>query len=111
MPAIMAMHIFWVLVRKSTARLTMENLTIRPANLSLDKYAQENLMNVLIVVVRYFGGVKSGIGGLISAYKNAADQALTKAIVIEKDVTEKFEILFDYAATSEVMRLVMNLTL
>ena len=40
-PAIMAMHIFWVLVRKNTARLTMENLTIRPANLSLDKYAQE----------------------------------------------------------------------
>ena len=64
------------------------------------------LTNVLIIVVRYFGGVKLGVGGLISAYKLAAEEALNKAIIIEKEVTEPINLVYSYSATPEVMRLV-----
>ncbi len=66
----------------------------------------KELTNVLVVVVRYFGGTKLGVGGLIQAYKLAAAEALNNAIIIEEDVTEKFLIRYPYDETSEVMRLV-----
>ncbi len=58
----------------------------------LGQIRSTNLTDVLIVVVRYFGGVKLGVGGLISAYKAAAEDALKNAIIIEEEVTEKFSI-------------------
>ena len=66
----------------------------------------KNLTNVLIVVVRYFGGTKLGVGGLIQAYKTAAEEALNNAIIIEKEVTESILLRYPYEATPEVMRLV-----
>ncbi|HEY5824494.1 MAG TPA: YigZ family protein, partial [Cyclobacteriaceae bacterium] len=66
----------------------------------------KNLTNVLVVVVRYFGGVKLGVGGLISAYKLAAEDALNKAILIEKEVFKSISLTYDYTSTPEVMRLV-----
>lgn len=72
----------------------------------LGQIRSRDLTNVLIVVVRYFGGVKLGVGGLISAYKSAAEDALTGAFVIEQDVYERVKVLYDYASTAEVMRLV-----
>src|SRR6186713_1623645 len=50
----------------------------------LGQIRSKNLTNVLVVVVRYFGGTKLGVGGLISAYKIAAEEALSKAVIIEK---------------------------
>ena len=62
--------------------------------------------NVLIVVVRYFGGVKLGVGGLISAYKTAAQMALENATIVEKTINKHFIISFGYAHMNKVMRII-----
>lgn len=65
-----------------------------------------NVTNLLIVVVRYFGGVKLGVGGLISAYKTAAQMALENATIIEKTINIHFVITFDYKNMNKVMRVI-----
>jgi uncharacterized YigZ family protein len=75
----------------------------------LGQIRSKGITNVLIVVVRYFGGVKLGVGGLISAYKAAAEDALSKAIIVERELTEQIKLTFDYLMTSEVMLLVKEL--
>jgi uncharacterized YigZ family protein len=62
--------------------------------------------NVLIVVVRYFGGVKLGVGGLISAYKTGAQMALENSEIIEKTIDKHFIIKFDYKNMNKVMRVI-----
>lgn len=62
--------------------------------------------NVLVVVVRFFGGVKLGVGGLISAYRTAAQMALAEAETIEKTIDVSFEITFDYKNMNKVMRVI-----
>ncbi|TDN88698.1 putative YigZ family protein [Salegentibacter sp. 24] len=62
--------------------------------------------NVLIVVVRYFGGVKLGVGGLINAYKTAAQMALEQAHIVTRTIDEVFTISFDYPQMNIVMRLI-----
>ena len=65
-----------------------------------------DLTNVLVVVVRYFGGTKLGMGGLIQAYRESSRQALADARVVEKQITLSFLLHFDYAEMDRVMRLV-----
>lgn len=72
----------------------------------LGQIRSQNLTNVLVVVVRYFGGVKLGVGGLVQAYKTSAADALTKAEIVELEVMELVSLEYDYSATPEVMRLV-----
>jgi uncharacterized YigZ family protein len=72
----------------------------------LGQIRSRNLTNVLVVVVRYFGGVKLGVGGLISAYKIAAENALSNSTVIEKEVLKKYLILYPYVSTRDVMKLI-----
>ena len=62
--------------------------------------------NVLVVVVRYFGGVKLGVGGLITAYKTAAQMALEQAEIIERTIDKHFIITFTYAQMNIVMRII-----
>ncbi|TXI66890.1 MAG: YigZ family protein [Flavobacterium sp.] len=62
--------------------------------------------NILVVVVRYFGGVKLGVGGLISAYKTAAQMALENATIVEKTINKHFIISFGYAHMNKVMRII-----
>lgn len=62
--------------------------------------------NILIVVVRYFGGVKLGVGGLISAYKTAAQMALENAEIIDKTIDVFFKLTFDYKNMNKVMRVI-----
>lgn len=62
--------------------------------------------NVLIVVVRYFGGVKLGVGGLINAYKTAAQMALDASIIIVKTININFLVSFDYKNMNAVMRII-----
>lgn len=62
--------------------------------------------NILVVVVRYFGGVKLGVGGLIQAYKTAAQMALENSRIVEKTVDQIFEIKFDYPQMNVVMRII-----
>ena len=62
--------------------------------------------NTLIVVVRYFGGVKLGVGGLISAYRTTAQMTLEEAKIIEKTINKDFLITFDYKNMNTVMRII-----
>ncbi len=62
------------------------------------------LTNVLVIVVRYFGGTKLGVGGLISAYRIAAQMALENAKIIEKTIDLHYLISFDYKNMNKVMR-------
>lgn len=61
------------------------------------------LTNVLIGVVRYYGGTKLGVGGLINAYRTAAKEALLVADIIHKEVKNWFKIIFDYPDMVDVM--------
>ena len=65
-----------------------------------------DLTNVLVVVVRYFGGVKLGVGGLIRAYRTAAQFALEEADIVSKVITKDLRLTFDYAHMNKIMRIV-----
>lgn len=65
-----------------------------------------DLYNVLVIVVRYFGGTKLGIPGLINAYKTAAKLAIENAVIIEKTISKSFVIAFPYELMNDVMRIV-----
>jgi uncharacterized YigZ family protein len=77
----------------------------------LGQIRSKNLTNVLVVVVRYFGGVKLGVGGLIVAYKTAAEEALSNALIIEEEVTCDLNLNYPYTSTPEVMKLVKDFEL
>jgi uncharacterized YigZ family protein len=62
--------------------------------------------NILIVVVRYFGGVKLGVGGLINAYKTTAQMALEHSKILEKTINIEYLIRFDYKNMNTVMRII-----
>lgn len=62
--------------------------------------------NILIVVVRYFGGVKLGVGGLINAYKTAAQYALESSKIVERTRNLSYLVKFDYKNMNKVMRII-----
>ncbi|GGD97289.1 IMPACT family protein [Planktosalinus lacus] len=64
------------------------------------------ITNILIVVVRYFGGTKLGVGGLISAYKTSAKLTLEASKIIKKTIDVQFEVIFDYQNINKVMRII-----
>ena len=64
------------------------------------------LTNILVIVVRYFGGIKLGVGGLVQAYKTTAQLTLQEAEIEEKLITEELRIRFDYPLMNKVMRVV-----
>ena len=72
----------------------------------LGQINSNGLTDILIVVVRYFGGIKLGTSGLIVAYRTAAAQALAEARVIEKTVDEQVTVAFEYPFMNDVMRIV-----
>ena len=63
------------------------------------------VVNTLVVVVRYFGGTKLGVPGLINAYKTAARLALDEAEIVEEEIRETITFTFDYPDLNEVMRI------
>ncbi len=65
-----------------------------------------DLTNILIVVVRYFGGIKLGVPGLINAYKSATADAIANAEICERLVMAEFRIEFDYSVMNDVMKIV-----
>ena len=64
------------------------------------------LTNVLLVVVRYFGGTKLGVGGLIQAYKTTAKITLEEADIIEEEITEPLKLSFEYKDMNKIMRFI-----
>jgi uncharacterized YigZ family protein len=65
-----------------------------------------NVTNVLIVVVRFYGGIKLGVGGLIAAYRTAAQMALEISDIVEKTIDVRFVVTFGYQHMNKVMRVV-----
>jgi len=72
-----------------------------------------DITNVLIVVVRYFGGTKLGVGGLINAYRTSAQLAIESSTILEKTINIDFKITFEYKNMNKVMRIIKekNLTI
>jgi uncharacterized YigZ family protein len=64
----------------------------------------KDLTNILIIVIRYFGGTKLGIPGLINAYKTAAKEALDQATIVEKTINVRYEIRYGYLSMNDVMK-------
>lgn len=74
----------------------------------LGQIQSKDLTNILIVVVRYFGGTLLGVSGLIGAYRGAAADALANAKIIEKQIKEVYELNFPYAAMNDVMKILKD---
>lgn len=72
----------------------------------LGQIRSRELTNTLVVVVRYFGGTKLGVSGLINAYKTSAAEALDQNEVVEKLITRSVRFKFPYEEMNEVMKLV-----
>ena len=66
----------------------------------------KDVTNVLVVVVRYFGGTKLGVGGLVNAYKTAAQLALESSKIVIKTINTQFQLSFEYAQMNVVMRII-----
>ncbi|GAB2785127.1 IMPACT family protein [Rhabdobacter roseus] len=77
----------------------------------LNTLYSRDLTNVLVVVVRYFGGTLLGVPGLIHAYKTATEQALDQATVVVKYLYDRYELSFTYAHMNDAMRLVKDMEL
>ena len=77
----------------------------------LGQIISNDLTNILIVVVRYFGGVKLGVPGLIRSYKTAALDAISNSEIITKIIKEQFAVSFKYPQMNDVMRLVKEYNL
>ena len=74
----------------------------------LNTLLSKDLTNILVVVVRYFGGTLLGVPGLINAYKMATEEALNNAVIIEKTVNDVYTISFEYLQMNDVMKLVKD---
>jgi uncharacterized YigZ family protein len=77
----------------------------------LGQIRSKNLTDVLLVVVRYFGGTKLGVSGLIAAYKTAAAEALAAGSIAEKRYTQPLPLSFEYTAMNSVMKVVKDFDL
>ena len=75
----------------------------------LGQIQSRNLMNVMVIVVRYFGGTKLGVGGLVTAYKTAASEALSRCGVMKVIVTKSLKMEYNYDQTNDILKLVDDL--
>lgn len=72
----------------------------------LGQINSNELTDILVIVVRYFGGIKLGTGGLIVAYKAAAAEAIAAAAIVERTVDEEVTVCFEYLFMNDIMRVV-----
>jgi uncharacterized YigZ family protein len=68
----------------------------------------KDLTNTLVIVVRYFGGIKLGVSGLQNAYKVAAREALDAAVIEERTVQESFRVTFEYVKMNDIMQILKD---
>jgi uncharacterized YigZ family protein len=74
----------------------------------LNTLLSHDLTQVLVVVVRYFGGTLLGVPGLINAYKTAAQEAISSGNIIEKTINDQYQLQFDYLQLNEVMKVIKD---
>ena len=77
----------------------------------LGQIDSNNLSDILVVVVRYFGGIKLGIPGLIRAYKTSTADAIANNEIIEKTATKRYKVSFGYMSMNDMMKMVKDLNL
>lgn len=105
-----AMLICWERVGRSSVPMTMGNPLRRQENPFSDKSTPTSLTDILIVVVRYYGGVNLGTSGLIVAYREAAADAIAHATVETRQVEEVVTYTFAYPQMNDVMRIVKEMS-
>jgi uncharacterized YigZ family protein len=74
----------------------------------LGQIQSNDLTNILIIVVRYFGGTLLGVSGLINAYRQSAADVITNATIFEKTVNEVYQLKFDYLSINEIMKIIKD---
>ncbi|TWI98058.1 putative YigZ family protein [Mucilaginibacter frigoritolerans] len=74
----------------------------------LNTLLSHDLTNLVVIVVRYFGGTLLGVPGLINAYKTATEEALKLAVIIEKTVNDIYTINFEYLQMNDVMKIIKD---
>ena len=77
----------------------------------LNVLLSKEITNILVVVVRYWGGTLLGVPGLINAYKSATEEALTNAEIIEKTVNDVYQITFGYVQMNDIMKVIKDFDL
>jgi uncharacterized YigZ family protein len=79
----------------------------------LNTLLSRDLTNIVVIVIRYFGGTLLGVPGLINAYKAATEDALKQAVIVEKTVNDIYTIMFEYLQMNDVMKIIKddNLTI
>lgn len=77
----------------------------------LNVLLSKDITNILVVVVRYWGGTLLGVPGLINAYKSATEEALLVSEIIEKTVNEVYQVQFEYIQMNDVMKVVKDFDL
>lgn len=77
----------------------------------LNVLLSKNLMNILVVVVRYFGGTLLGVPGLIQAYKTVTEQALAASEIVSQTLKDVYVVSFNYLAMNDVMKIIKELSL
>lgn len=75
----------------------------------LGQINSNELTNILIIVVRYFGGIKLGTSGLIQAYKTAAAEAISNAEIVTKTVDENLSVVYEFPMMNSVMKVIKDL--
>ncbi len=68
----------------------------------------KDLTNTLVIVVRYFGGIKLGVSGLQNAYKVAAREALDSAVIEERTIQERYRVVFEYSKMNDIMQILKD---
>jgi len=105
-----ARHVCWAYMLGASRELFRSNDDGEPSGTAgkpiLGQINSFNLTNLIVIVVRYFGGIKLGTSGLIEAYRTAAAGALSAAVIEERLVEEVLVVGFEYPSMGEVMRIV-----
>ncbi|GHV50498.1 hypothetical protein FACS1894181_11130 [Bacteroidia bacterium] len=104
-----ARHVCWAYMLGSARQTFRANDDGEPSSTAgkpiLGQINSNELTGILIMVVRYFGGIELGTSGLITAYRAAAASAIANAQIIERTVDETFTIVFEYPCQNSVMRI------
>jgi uncharacterized YigZ family protein len=77
----------------------------------LNVLLSKEITNILVIVVRYWGGTLLGVPGLINAYKSATEEVLTNAEIIEKTVNDVYKVTFGYVQMNDIMKVVKDFDL
>jgi len=105
-----ARHVCWAYTLGSERAVFRANDDGEPSSTAgkpiLGQIKINGLTNILVIVVRYFGGVELGVGGLIVAYRTAAADAIAHAEIVERTIDEDVTVYFKYPRLNDIMRIV-----